>query len=126
MPRRRLVATALLAALAVAGVAGARVPGPSVGAQLTLMPLPLAAFGGEAAGLKLDSDSGVVDDAKAAEASTTKSDSATSLTKAGRVTGYELAYNDYARVGKPARLVYVASELDLYQNGRAASKGLAA
>jgi len=122
----RLVATALLAGLTVGGSAGARLPGPAAGTQLQLMPLPLAAFGGEAVGLKLDSDSGVIDNQKAAENSTTKSDSAGSLTRAGRVTGYELAYNDYARVGKPANLVYVASELDLYQDGHSASKGLAA
>jgi hypothetical protein len=126
MTLRLVAAVALLAALSTVGTAGARVPGPSAGAQLTLMPLPLAAYGSGAAGLKLDSDSGVVDNATAAENSTTKADSAKSLTRAGRVTGYQLAYNDYARVAKPESLVYVSSELDLYRSGAAASKGLAA
>jgi hypothetical protein len=126
MSLRMLVAAALLASLVAVGAAEARVPGPSAGAQLELMPLPLAAFGGAAAGLKLDSESGAVDNAKAAENSTTKTDTAKSLARAGRITGYELAFNDYARVGRPAQLVYAASELDLYQSGRAASKGLAA
>jgi hypothetical protein len=115
----------LVVCLAAAAVADARVPGPAATTQLALMPLPQSAFGSDAAGLKLDTDgSGVEDNAEAADDSTTKSDSAASLTKAGRITGYGVAFGDFGLIGKPGRVVYVGSNVELFRSPAAASAGL--
>jgi len=115
----------LAACLAAAGAADARIPGPAAATQLALMPLPQSVFGSEAAELKLDTDeSGVEDNAMAADDSTTKSDTAASLTKAGRITGYSITFADFGLIGKAGHVVLAASGVVLYQGAKAASEGL--
>jgi hypothetical protein len=110
----RLAGAIALAALAVAAAAAPGIPKRIPQSKLALMPLPLSAFGAEAAKLKVDtSESGVDDNAEAASDSTDTKDTAKTLAAAGRVTGYEVTYADYNAFGKPGSLVGVSTEVVL-------------
>lgn len=126
MRRLRLPLLLLLSA-ALAGAAAAA-PRAAGDAQLAFMPLPRSAFDG-ATGLVLDTDpdsSGPVSNARAAEQTSIRTDSAASLAKAGRVAGYALAYNDLRRLNRRGVLVEVGSSVDRYRTAAAASKGIEA
>ena len=121
-----LAAASLLVALASAGAAAPGIPRAVPTAKLGLMPLPLAAYGREAGGLRLDADqSGVIDNAEAAQYTTDRKDSAASLRAAGRITGFDVAFANYGLIGKPGNLAYVSSGVELYGNDRQASAGVA-
>jgi hypothetical protein len=127
-PRLSFVASAAaIACLASACSAARGLPSAAIPAsKLGLMPLPLTSFDSEAAPLRLDQDeSGVSDNAKAAADSTDRTDSAASLEAAGRITGYSLSFGDYSLFGKPGKLVYVSSGVELYRDAASASTGIA-
>jgi hypothetical protein len=116
----KIAALACVAALLFAASAGADDRG-----RLTLMPLPRAALGADAARLVLARDSGVdtnVDAARHAGGGVT----AAELARGGRISGYTLDFvapPDALHVG-PA-LLEVQTIAELYRGAAAASKGLA-
>ena len=121
-----VAATGLAVFLVAAGGAAAEVPKGISSAKLALMPLPLAAYGPEAARLTLDTDqSGSVDNADAAEGSTDRTDSAAALKAAGRITGYDVTFADYSQFARPGNLVLVSSGAELDASARQASAGVA-
>src|SRR5437763_1478389 len=122
-----VASAAALACLAVVCSAAGGLPSATIPAsKLRLMPLPLTSFDSEAALLRLDQDqSGVSDNAKAAGDSTDRTDSSASLKAAGRITGYSVSFGDYSLFGKPGKLVYVGSDVELYRDAASASNGIA-
>ncbi len=124
MRRRGMLAVGVLVATfgSVGSGAVASVGRPA----LALMPLATPMLGGGAAGLPLDQDSGVVTNADAAR-NANGSVTAAQLTRLGRVTGYQLDYNDAAGHALAAGhgLLEVTTGVDLYRSADAARKGLA-
>ena len=94
--------------------------------SLALMPLPKSALGGQAGGLPLDPDSGVVTNADAARDATANI-SAAKLAGLGRITGYSLDYNDAgaAALRSGRGLLEVRTAVELYATPAAAARGLA-
>jgi hypothetical protein len=94
--------------------------------QLALMPLTKAELGPDAAFLPLDPDSGVQSNAIQAH-DANESITAATFGRLGRLTGYELDYDDQAdralTVGDG--LLEINSEVDVYRNAAAAHSGLA-
>ncbi len=116
----RLFQVAAIAALTSAAASAAIPP-----AKLALMPLPLAAYGADAARLTFAPDeSGAVDNKRAAATSIDRSDSAASLGAAGRIAGVDLTFANYDLIGKPGKLAYVTSTVESYRDPDAASGGL--
>jgi hypothetical protein len=116
---------AIVAAAAVAGSVLAA--GPAItNARLALMPLPKAALGPDAIALPLDPDSGVKTNAQAASDAfghVTGAD----LARLGRLSGYDLDYNDAAGKALVAGkgLLEVETGVELYRDETAAAHGLA-
>ena len=123
--RRALLLLAAATALVVAGGASAAERSVSR-ASLALMPLAKPALGKEAFALPLDRDSGVQTNADAAR-NATGHVTAAQLTRLGRLTGYELDYNDAAGHALAARkgLLEVSTGVELYGSASAARNGLA-
>jgi hypothetical protein len=118
------VLAALAALVFVLPAAGAT---PSVSrAQLALMPLPKALLGAGAVALPLDQDSGVITNADAAR-NASGHVTAAQVAALGRLTGYELDYNDSggSALLHGHGLVEVQTEADLYRNDLAAHWALA-
>ena len=90
------------------------------------MPLPLKAFGPDAAALSLVGDSGVDSNADAARNAGGRV-TATDLARYGRVTGYTLDYDHPAAeaLRRPHALLEVQTIAELYRGESAATKGLA-
>src|SRR6476620_5706520 len=121
---RPLVVVCAVGLLVVAGSAVAR-PSAVPTAQLALMPRPLSAYGPDAVGLTLDTDGmGVETNAQRAADTNDTKDSAAGFAAAGRVTGFDLSYSDFARLGKRGKLVIVGSRLEVYAGGRQASSAI--
>jgi hypothetical protein len=95
-------------------------------AQLALMPLPKALLGAGASALPLDQDSGVITNADAARNASGHVTQA-QVAALGRLTGYELDYNDSggSALLRGHGLVEVQTEADLYRNDLAAHWALA-
>jgi hypothetical protein len=95
-------------------------------AQLALMPLPSTLLGSAAASLPLDPDSGVVSNSDAAEQANSTI-SAAKLANLGRITGYELDYNDTqgTALRKGHGLVSATTGIDVYRSPAAAQAGIA-
>ena len=118
-PRALLAAAAVALLLAPAGAAATSIPS----AKLALMPLPQSAYGKEGATLAIDSEGGVSTNAEVAEDTGDKNDTAASLKRLGRITGYEVIFGNFGAIGSPGRLVFVASDVELFRDGRAAARG---
>jgi hypothetical protein len=99
---------------------------PVTKAKLALMPLPKTLLGSSAFALPLDQDSGVITNADAAGNASGHVTPA-QVAALGRLTGYELDYNDSAGSAllKGHGLVEVQTEADLYRNALAAHWALA-
>lgn len=104
--------------------AGSRAAIPQ--SALALMPLPKSALGAAALSLPLDSDSGVQTNSKAAKNANGKV-TASQLDKLGRITGYDLDYNDAGGHALAVRrgLLQVDTGVELYRSPAAARSGLA-
>lgn len=125
--KSRCLPLLLVAAAAVVLGSAAAVARASVSrSSLALMPLPKAELGAAASLLPLDQQSGVQTNADAARAATGKV-TAVQLDKLGRITGYELDYNDAAGHALAARrgLLEVNTGVELYRSPAAARNGLA-
>jgi hypothetical protein len=123
--RLSLVAAAALVCLSSAEVAAPGIARAVPSAKLALMPLPQPAYGRDAAALKVDGDeSGVTDNAEAADRTTDEKDTAASLKAAGRITGFTVSFADYGLFGKPGKLAYVSTEVQLFGTARQASAGI--
>jgi hypothetical protein len=99
---------------------------PVTNAELALMPLPKTMLGSGAFPLPLDPDSGVITNADAAQ-NASGHVTAAQVAALGRLTGYELDYNDSggSALLKGHGLVEVQTEADLYRNDLAAHWALA-
>jgi hypothetical protein len=99
---------------------------PVTKAQLALMPLPKTMLGSAAFVLPLDQDSGVISNLDAADNASGHVTTA-QVDALGRITGYELDYNDSggSALLKGHGLVEVQTEVDLYRSNQAAHKALA-
>lgn len=119
-----LVIAAALSPIGIAPAAG-RHDGVRPSA-LALMPLPQAALSPAAATLRLDPDSGVVSNAHAGD-DASGSPSASTFTRLGRRTGYRLHYADPTMAALDAGhgLIDVQTGVELYRDGKTATKGLA-
>lgn len=133
MRNHRAVATVLAAAAVLAltaasatATAAPRATGaaPNVTpAQLALMPLPAAKLvHGLQGTLSVSSDSGVQTNAEAAEDSFDPKDSAASLSRDGRISGYDLTYetSGIASVGSDVTLFGTAAQASAFLAKRAA------
>jgi hypothetical protein len=112
------------AAIVVSFAAAASVPA----SKLAIMVLPKAALGPAGSSLRLDrSSSGVQDNAASADDSIDPHDTASSLARAGRITGYELGYSDpsLAALQRGAGLLEIDTEVDLYTQPSAVSAAMA-
>jgi len=114
----------LLVPLALAGLVAAVISATAASnaaiptSKLVVMVLPKAELGRAAAPLELDaSSSGVYGNGKAADDSIDPNETAASLARAGRLTGYELSY------GKPK--LEIGTEVDLFRGSAAASANMA-
>jgi hypothetical protein len=116
-----VAAGAIVLGSAASGARGA-VAQPS----LALMPLPKSSLGSTALSLPLDSDSGVQSNADAA-GNANGNVTAAQLDKLGRITGYQLDYNDAAAHALAVRrgLLEVVTSVELYRSAAAARSGLA-
>ena len=135
--RIRLAALALLLVLPACGTRAADPPAEASGggeeqevAQrlLETMVVPQEDIGGLPRGLSVSPESGWKDNQAEAESSFDSDDSAASLRKAGRVTGYELAYCDpmQAAIRSGSGVTNVMTWVDLFTSGDAASAYLRA
>ena len=90
---------------------------------LETMVVPQEDIGGLPRGLRVSPESGWKDNPAEAESSFDPDDSAASLRKAGRVTGYELAYYDptQAAIRSGSGVTNVMTWVDLFTSGDAAS-----
>jgi hypothetical protein len=97
-----------------------------VKAELDTMVVPQEAIGGLPLGLRVTSDSGWQDNRTEAENSINPNDSAASLRKAGRLTGYQLTYNDPtgAALESGSGILSVVTWVELYRSEAAASADL--
>jgi hypothetical protein len=123
MRSRRSLAVA--AAVAALGCAASGAHAAVNASSLALMPLPGSALGAAARSLPLDPDSGVLTNADAARNSNGKV-SVAQVARLGRITGYQLDYNDAAGHALVARhgLLQVTTGVDLYRSAAAARSGL--
>jgi hypothetical protein len=131
------VSFAALALLLVLPACGARTSDP-VGAppaerspsqvrdRLDTVVVPFYEVGGLPSGLRVTPDSGWVDNRLEAEASFDRSDSASSLGRAGRVTGYVLTYYDPAETALRSGngLHAIQTYVELFSSVNAASRSL--
>jgi hypothetical protein len=94
-----------------------------VSAELETMVVPQEAIGGLPLGLRVTSDSGWQDNRAEAENSINPNDSAASLRKAGRLTGYQLTYNDPTGVAleSGSGILSVVTWVELFRSEVAAS-----
>jgi hypothetical protein len=112
-----------LALLALAGAAAAAIPTST----LALMVLPKSALGAGASSLRVDAaGSGVRTNADAAEDSIDTADTATSLARAGRLTGYQLSYGDpsLSALTRGAGLLEIDSEVELFRGADAVAAAI--
>jgi hypothetical protein len=137
--RIRLAALAVLLLLPACGTRAADPPSEAAAggsdeevkvAQrlLETMVVPQEDIGGLPRGLRVSPESGWKDNPAEAESSFDPDDSAASLRKAGRVTGYELAYYDptQAAIRAGSGVTNVMTWVDLFTSGDAASAYLRA
>jgi hypothetical protein len=119
MRRKGLVAAAV--AVAALGCAASAAHATVTASSLALMPLSRPALGAPALSLPLDQDSGVLTNADSARNSNGKV-SAARVAKLGRITGYQLDYNDAAGRALVAGhgLLQVTTGVDLYRSAAAA------
>jgi hypothetical protein len=123
--RRGVVLAVVAAGLAASSSAVAA--GPAITpAQLALMPLPKAALGPSALSLPLDPDSGVQTNADAASNAFGRV-AAADLARIGRLSGYDLDYNDAAGKAIVAGhgLLEAETGVELYRDPASATRGLA-
>jgi hypothetical protein len=90
------------------------------------MALPTSAFGGQAVGLTVNPLSGFLSNAKAANTGIDPRETAASLTKAGRLSGYARAYRGNvsefeSALARGAGLLQVGTGVDLYRDGAGAA-----
>jgi hypothetical protein len=86
------------------------------------MVLPAGQLGASARGLDVSIGSGFTDNVDAADSTIDPKDTAGSLTRAGRIDGYELAYEDVSALPflKGKGLLQIASSVDRFKNAAAA------
>jgi hypothetical protein len=114
--------SALVLMVGAAAPAGVALPSRS---QLKLMPLPYSAYGAKARPLSLDSDSGWVSNKESAEDDLDSSLTAAALTRMGRVTGFDVEFDDLQHASKRGLLVDADSEVDLFRTEAGADRYIA-
>ena len=87
------------------------------------MVLPKRALGPLARGLKRDSDLGPIDNEAGTDDTIDPRDTAAALSRAGRVTGYDLSYSA-PRHSSRRRVVGMSTSVELFRTEKAASKYL--
>ena len=90
------------------------------------MVLPQSALGAPAKGLEVDLGSGFTNNTVAAAETIDPTDTAAQLTRADRITGYELSYSDLsaAPFARGSGLVTIGSSVELFRSARAADAHL--
>src|SRR6266542_5616277 len=113
---------ALVIAVGAAEPAGVALPSRS---QLKLMPLPQASYGAKASSLSLDSDSGRVSNKESAEDELDPTLTAAALTRMGRITGFDVEFDDLTKASQRGLLVDADSEVDLFRTEAGAARYIA-
>jgi hypothetical protein len=114
--------SALVIAVGAAEPAGVALPSRS---QLKLMPLPHASYGAQASSLSLDSDSGWVSNKDSAEDELDPTLTAAALTRMGRITGFDVEFDDLTKASQRGLLVDADSEVDLFRTEAGAARYIA-
>jgi hypothetical protein len=91
--------------------------------QLEIMVLPQEELGDEFGDLEVDDESGFTDNDEAADDTIDPEDTGEDLEGAGRIRGYELTYSDptFAALEEGVGVISVGSEVELFEDGSAAS-----
>jgi hypothetical protein len=89
------------------------------------MPLPRSAYGSLPAALTLDSSSGWTDNKHAAENDLDPHMTAARLASLGRITGYDVEFDDLGTASKRGVVIDADSEVDLFRSSTAAARFLA-
>jgi len=95
------------------GAAVARPVATPTRAQLELMPLPKSAYGSAAMSLKSESRSGWRTNKDQAEKDLDPAMTASKLARRGRITGFEVEFDDLSKASRAGQLVDVDNEVSL-------------
>jgi hypothetical protein len=99
----------------LSGAAGARPVATPTRAQLQLMPLPKSAYGSEAASLKTEPRSGWRSNKQAAEKDLDPAMTADKVARRGRITGFEVEFDDLAKASRAGQLIDADNEVSLFR-----------
>jgi len=112
----------LLSVLAIAsGSAAAQPAARPIQAKLELMPLPHSIYGPAAASLPVDSQSGWTTNKESAENDFDPTMTASKLARMGRITGFDVEFDDAAKASHKGLLVDADSEIDLFRTAAGAA-----
>ena len=116
--RRSALVVLVLALVAGVGQADAATPNPLAG-----LVLPRSELGHAAAGLQVELVSGEISNERAANDSFDPADTAASLTKAGRLSGFRLIYGDpgFGAMRRGRGLIDLGTSLDYFKNAKQGS-----
>src|SRR5438552_1617346 len=102
-------------ALAFSSGTAARPVATPTRAQLQLMPLPKSAYGSAATSLKSEPRSGWRTNKESAENDLDPAMTASKLARRGRITGFEVEFDDLAKASRAGQLVDVDNEVSLFR-----------
>jgi hypothetical protein len=110
----------VVAPIAVVAVLAAAQAGAATKTQLASIVVPGSQLGSAAAGLQVELVSGETSNARAADESFDPTDTAASIGKAGRISGYRLYYGDpgFEALRRGAGLIDLGTSLDFFKSAR--------
>src|ERR1051326_585479 len=121
--RWALAGGVLLGVLAVlSGAASASPVAAPTRAQLQLMPLPKAVYGSEGAPLEVDSSSGWSTNKESAGDDFDPTMTAAKLARIGRITGFDVEFDDLSKASLPGLLVDADSDVELFSSEAGAAR----
>jgi hypothetical protein len=121
--RRALAGGVVLGVLAfLSGAAAARPVTTPTRAQVQLMPLPKSVYGSEAASLTVDSGSGWTTNKEAADDEFDPAMTGDKLARMGRMTGFDVEFDDFAKASRAGLLVDADADVDLFRTQLGAAR----
>jgi hypothetical protein len=99
----------------LSGAAVARPASSPTRAQLQLMPLPKSAYGSAAAALKAEPRSGWRTNKEFAENDLDPAMTASKVARRGRITGFEVEFDDLSKASRAGQLVDVDNQVSLFR-----------
>jgi hypothetical protein len=106
----------------LSGAAAAQTVATPTRAQLQLMPLPKSVYGAEAASLATDATSGWTTNKQAAENDFDPALTAGKLARMGRITGFDVEFDDLAKASRAGLLVDADADVDLFRTQSGAAQ----